>query len=75
MKKLVLLFAAVFALTFVSCDNKDAQSSASSASESVESVSGEASASATGEVQEVKEDATQSDAATTDNQEAAKSEG
>jgi len=52
MKKLVLLFAAVFAMTFVSCDNKTA-SDASGSSASTESVS----PSAEGENSEVKEGA------------------
>ena len=50
MKKLVLLFAAVFAMTFVSCDQKGTQSSASG-SDSIESVS----PSTEGESPEVKE--------------------
>ncbi|MBR5638421.1 MAG: hypothetical protein IKW83_01530 [Muribaculaceae bacterium] len=52
MKKLVLLFAAVFAMTFVSCETKSA-SDASGSSASTESVS----PAAEGETTEVKDNA------------------
>ena len=69
MKKLVLLFAAVFAMTFVSCDQKGTESSASG-SDSIESVSSKSGES----ISETSPsgEATQSDAATSENQEQGK---
>ena len=72
MKKLVLLFAAVFAMTFVSCDQKGAESSASG-SDSVENVSSKSGENVSGEETSTSTDENKSENATSEKQEESKS--
>ena len=67
MKKLVLLFAAVFAMTFVSCDQKGAESSASG-SDSVENVSSKSGENVSGEETSTSTDENKSESTTTETQ-------